>query len=141
MSKSKKSRSTKAKTVAPGAYLAPLIDHTVWDNTPHRVTLFTIVKDGEATPYSMPARQHPGLALAYLKRARHDGEQLAASWLLEEVFGEEGYDALAAEPDVTLELINNIARHAVKIITGKVKPVPDAVDETESDGEVDGPLE
>ena len=97
----------------------PNIEHSEWGEGAERVELFTVTRDGKPTTYSMPNEPFPGLSLQYLKRARKEGETMAGSWLLEQVLGEEGYDALAGEPDVTLAQINGIAATALKVITGR----------------------
>lgn len=103
---------------------APTIEHDEWSSD-DRVELFTIVNGDERRTFTMPNRPHPGLALQYLKRARREGEALAASWLLEQVLGEDGYDALAAEPDVTLAMVNGIAATAMRVVTGRhTQPEP-----------------
>lgn len=100
----------------------PNIDHSEWGDGADRVELFTVTRNGEPTTYSMPNEPFPGLALQYLKRARREGEALAGSWLLEQVLGEDGYDALAGEPDVTLEQVNGITARALQVVTGRVEP-------------------
>lgn len=100
----------------------PNIEHSEWGADADRVELFTVTRDGKPTTYSMPNEPFPGLALQYLKRARREGEAIAASWLLEQVLGEDGYDALAAEPDVTLAQVNGIAARALQVVTGRTAP-------------------
>ncbi len=107
--------------------MAPtVIDNSAWNEADApRVVLFSIVHDGVTTDYSMPERPHAGVALGFLKRSRVEGEIPAAAWLLEQVLGVEAYDALAVEPGVTLDQINEISRLALSVATGraaKVKP-------------------
>lgn len=80
-----------------------------WKASTDRVPVFDVVKkvelDGEGngdlmpevTTYTMPAKPNAGLGLAYLKQARRLGPDVAASWLIEEAVGEDGYDALTEE--------------------------------------------
>tara|TARA_R100000664_G_scaffold33616_1_gene51249 strand:+ start:556 stop:900 length:345 start_codon:yes stop_codon:yes gene_type:complete len=85
---------------ASALYVPPVIKHDDWDDAPERVVLFSIERgDEEAIEYTMPAKPHAGLALAFLRQARLHGTEIAMSWLLEEAIGEAGYMALAAEPD------------------------------------------
>lgn len=88
-----------------------------WANSPERVPVFSVERpnpehadweadderDLNAEPeavvtvdFTMPARPNRGLSLDYLRRARVSSD-LAASWLLEQALGEEGYDALVEE--------------------------------------------
>ena len=86
------------------------IHHRSWRDDPERVTVFTIVHDnGETVDFTMPASQNGGIALAYLKNMRVMGEAAAAGWLIEEAIGAEAYDALAAEPDVDIDVIKAVA--------------------------------
>lgn len=48
------------------------------------------------TVYSMPAKPNPGVALDYMRQARQNAD-LAASWLIEERIGSDGYTALVEE--------------------------------------------
>lgn len=48
------------------------------------------------TVYTMPAKPNPGIALEYMRQARANAD-LAASWLIEEQIGSDGYTALVEE--------------------------------------------
>jgi hypothetical protein len=61
---------------------------------PETIHVFT-AKDG--TEYGMPKVVPGALAMETLERFRDEGEAAASLWLVEEVFGAEGYDALKAE--------------------------------------------
>jgi len=111
----------------------PVIRHEVWGDAAERVHLFSIVRSVEGAEdsvveYSMPKAENGGLALGYLKRARHEGEDLAGSWLLEEVLGAAGYDALAGEPGVTLATIRQVAKAATAVAFGRTIPEPEGAD-------------
>ena len=79
--------------------------------------------------YTMPSKPNPGLALAYLKRARENSD-MAASWLLETALGSEGYDALvdelSVEPDPAVasatmqSIVQKVAQRALGGLSGKV---------------------
>lgn len=101
---------------------------TAWEDAPERYPLFTIESpDGElAVEYSMPRAKHPGIVLEYLRVARREGGESAASWLLERVLGDAGYTALVSEPDLTFETVNAIARTAVLVLTGKAPKIETA---------------
>jgi hypothetical protein len=58
------------------------------------IHVFT-ARDG--TEYGMPKVVPGSLSMEALERFRDDGEVSASLWLVEEVFGPEGYDALKAE--------------------------------------------
>lgn len=76
------------------------------------------VAEQERIEYTMPGKPHVGMALAYLKKARNDGSSLAASWILEEALGSDGYDALAAEPDLDPEILSAIITTVTKRALG-----------------------
>lgn len=106
-------------TEATGVYVPPTIEHSEWDRVESRVLLFTITgDDGTAVEYTIPGKPHPGLGLAFLKQARMFGIELAMSWLLEEAVGSAGYDALAAEPDLTPDDMKAIMRRARDVVLG-----------------------
>jgi hypothetical protein len=47
--------------------------------------------------HTMPRKPNAGLGLAYLKRARREGPDVAGSWLIELAVGAEAYDDLTDE--------------------------------------------
>lgn len=98
----------------------PTIEHAAdeWANSTERVLVFTIVTDGVAKEYTMPARPNGGFALKYLKLARRQGAEFALSWLLETAIGAEAYDDLSDEPDLTQDDLKTIAERVQKIALG-----------------------
>lgn len=110
-----------------------------WALSEERALVFTVVKrnperaeydaqemhsEGEDGPehetrtdYTMPAKPNPGLALAYLKRARENAD-LAMSWLVELAIGEEGYDALTDEMTGMTD-----GKEAVALLQGVVEKI------------------
>jgi len=54
-------------------------------------------------PYCVPKDVSPSVALRFMKLARQTGTEIAMGALLEEMLGEEAYDALANCPHVTKE--------------------------------------
>lgn len=105
---------------------------TPWDAAPVRYKLFSIVSEdpetGEAVTvdYTMPRAQHPGIVLEYLREARKNGEELAASWLLERVLGVDGYSALTSEPDLTWATVQQVVRLALQVLSGRAPAQPEA---------------
>lgn len=47
--------------------------------------------------YSIPKKLPANMGLRYLRLIRKRGQEIAADWLLEEVLGEAGYDALTSQ--------------------------------------------
>lgn len=114
---------------------------TPWRDAPERYPLFTIVApDGVETVYDMPRAKHPGLVLDYLRQSRKHGEEIAASWLLEAILGDEGYTALVSEPDLTFETVNAVSRAALLVLTGRAPKIETPEPEPEPDGEAAAPL-
>jgi len=58
--------------------------------------------------YSMPRRVHPNVGLQYLRMARDKGPEIAVVWLLEEVLGTEGYEALMGYDALTDEQLGQV---------------------------------
>lgn len=125
---------------ASAVFVPPTIEHSDWNATEDRLLLFTITKPNPAydpaeplgtdepetiaTEYTMPNKPHPGLGLAFLRMARIYGIELAQSWLLEEAVGTEGYFALAAESDTTLEMLGDITRKVRAVVLGGLPKAP-----------------
>lgn len=78
------------------------------------VVLFEI--DGEA--YSIPKKPRLNVALRYLKMVRESGPEAAQAYLLEELVGEAGYEALMNYDDLDQETLGAIAEAAQKITLG-----------------------
>lgn len=92
-----------------------------WEDATDRVPVFSIVKPnpkaGEpiegsdaddyegpvnepasiTVTHTMPRKPNAGLGLAYLKQARRQGPDVAASWLIETAVGPDAYDDLVDE--------------------------------------------
>lgn len=71
-----------------------------WDTTDHAVPDVPVPANPHEptvdTVYTMPAKPNPGIALEYMRQARQNAD-LAASWLIEEQIGSDGYTALVEE--------------------------------------------
>lgn len=147
--KKKNSRRTGDKPAAPPRpYDVPTIDGADWDADialAARVPLFTIKRtnpdtdEDETVTYDMPAREDGALWLRFLGLARRIGDELAASWLLEEVIGSEAHNELSKQRGVKSSTIQAISLRVVTVISGKAVDVDyeatlDEVDD-ESDDE------
>lgn len=64
------------------------------------------------------ANPSASLMLRYLDRLRKWGPNPAISWLLEELVGTEGYEALLTSPKVTQKDFAAVSRAAVRIVMG-----------------------
>lgn len=114
-------RKTTPKAVRPvtSTELEPLRLVTP-ENPPEveEVELFSI--DGRA--YMVPREVSPAVSLRFLKAARQVGAELAMGELLEEMLGEEGYDALMNFKYLTqqnlVDLMELVKRHAMGALEG-----------------------
>lgn len=78
------------------------------------VELFSL--DGKT--FAIPARPRVNLALRYLKLARTQGAEQAGAFLLEELLGEDAYEALCDSETLTSENLNDIITVAQKVTLG-----------------------
>lgn len=81
---------------------------------PRHEVLFRL--DGKE--YEAVANPSASLMLRYLDRMRKWGPNPAISWLLEEMVGAEGYEALLTSPKVTQKDFAAVTRAAVRIVMG-----------------------
>ena len=81
---------------------------------PRHEVLFRL--DGKE--YEAVANPSASLMLRYLDRMRKWGPNPAISWLLEEMVGAEGYEALLTSPKVTQKDFAAVSRAAVRIVMG-----------------------
>lgn len=79
-----------------------------------RVVLFKL--DGEE--YTIPRKPKTNVALRYLKMARTGNADAAAGWLLEELLGEEGFEALMNFDDLTQEQLRSVMTLAAEVTMG-----------------------
>lgn len=68
--------------------------------------------------YEAVANPSASLMLRYLDRMRKWGPNPAISWLIEELVGAEGYEALLTSPKVTQKDFAAVSRAAVRIVMG-----------------------
>jgi hypothetical protein len=88
---------------------------TTKDTTaPEMVELFSI--DGKS--YSIPAKPKFNIVLRYMKVVREEGSQAAEAYLLEELLGEEGFEALCSYEDLTAEQFEAVKKVATKVVLG-----------------------
>jgi hypothetical protein len=59
-------------------------------------------------PYCVPKDVSPSVSLRFMKLARLEGMEVAMAGLLEEMLGEEAYDALASYPHLTKEQFSDV---------------------------------
>lgn len=79
-----------------------------------KVTLFEI----DGIEYKIAKKPRVNVALRYLKMAREEGPESAQAYLLEELVGKEGYEALMNFDDLDQETLGAIAEAAQKITLG-----------------------
>lgn len=72
--------------------------------------------DGDV--YQMPKRPSAGLSLGYLRKQSTEGPDAAIYWMMVEMLGEEGYDALANHPDLEAEQMEAIIKHVEERVLG-----------------------
>lgn len=82
---------------------------------PKRDVLFRL--DGKE--YEVCINPPASLMLRYMDRVRKWGPTAAISWLLEELVGGEGYEALLASPKVSQKDFGRISDAAVRIVMGR----------------------
>jgi len=82
--------------------------------TSRRDVLFTL--DGEE--YTVLANPPASLMLTYFDKIRKNGVNVAFSWALEEMVGEDGYSALLNSPKVSADDFQAVARAVLMIING-----------------------
>lgn len=82
------------------------------------VEIFEI--DGKS--HSIKKKQPVNVGLRYLKMVRTDGPEVAQSWLLEQVLGEEAYDALMNFDGLTQEQLQSVMKAVGKTIAPPESP-------------------
>ena len=81
------------------------------------LTLFRL--NGE--DYRVPARPPVALALRFLDDLNRKGEDLAVAAMLPRLLGEDAWQALLQEDDLTMEEFEAIAKAAGNLLMGSVK--------------------
>lgn len=70
--------------------------------------------------YQIPAKPSAGLALGYLEMQSTQGPDAAVYWMMVEMLGEEGFNALKDHPDLEREQMDAIIGHIEKKVLGAV---------------------
>ena len=70
--------------------------------------------------YQIPAKPSAGLALGYLEKQSTLGADAAVYWMMVEMLGEEGFEALRDHPDLEREQMDAIIGHIEKKVLGAV---------------------
>lgn len=68
--------------------------------------------------YRIPAKPNVGLALRFLKVNATEGQDAGAYFLLSNVLGDEGYDALASYPDLDEKMLMQVLDRAQTVVMG-----------------------
>jgi hypothetical protein len=79
-----------------------------------RAVLFTL----DDREFTIPKRFPPNLGLRVIRTQRRQGLDVAAAELLEEVIGDEAYDALVNYPDLEPEHLEQLMQIVVKLAMG-----------------------
>jgi uncharacterized protein YihD (DUF1040 family) len=82
-----------------------------------QIQIFSI--DGKE--YTIPAKPRVNVALKYLHDAKHKSEDIAAAGLLENLLGEEGYEALMNYEDLTADQLKAIMKIVQKVALGSME--------------------
>ncbi|QEQ93599.1 tail assembly chaperone [Streptomyces phage Zuko] len=70
--------------------------------------------------YQIPAKPSAGLALGYLEKQSTLGADAAVYWMMVEMLGAEGFEALRDHPDLEREQMDAIISHIEKKVLGAV---------------------
>lgn len=70
--------------------------------------------------YQVPAKPSAGLALGYLEMQSTQGADAAVYWMMIEMLGEEGFNALKTHPDLEREQMEAIIQYIEKKVLGAV---------------------
>lgn len=70
--------------------------------------------------YQIPARPSAGLALGYLEIQSTQGPDAAIYWMMTEMLGQEGFDALKNHPELEREQMDSIISYIEKKVLGAV---------------------
>jgi hypothetical protein len=81
------------------------------------VTLFEI----DDTTYQVPKNPSPTVGLRYLKICKTEGPEAGAYYLLSNMLGEQGYEALMDYEQLTQDQYDFILTAALRIATGKTE--------------------
>lgn len=68
--------------------------------------------------YQIPKKPSAGMALGYLEMQTKQGPDAAIHWMMIEMLGEEGFDALKTHPDLERETLDAIIQHVERRVLG-----------------------
>lgn len=68
--------------------------------------------------YQIPKKPSAGMALGYLERQTEQGPDAAVHWMMMEMLGEEGYDALKNHPTLDREILDKIIAKVERKVLG-----------------------
>lgn len=81
------------------------------------LVLFTL----NGREYKVPAKPAVNIALRFLDDLNKRGEELAVARMLPKLLGEEAWEALLAEDDLTMDEFQSIAQAASQLLMGNVQ--------------------
>lgn len=82
-----------------------------------RVTLFYL----DDKEFTIPARPRANLSLQYLDKVKNEGSEYANAWLMEQMLGVEGYEALMNHEYLEPEQLKTIMDLCQKQTVGKLE--------------------
>jgi hypothetical protein len=90
-----------------------------------QVLLFTKEYDDDDTPdveFWVPKRRMARLSLTYMRKVRHEGDNSATAWLLEEVLGTEAYEDLMDDEQLEDDELAQIFAIVTNAVMGAKDP-------------------
>ena len=82
-----------------------------------QIELFSI----DGVSYTIPNKARVNVGLRYMKIMRDESAEAAQAWLLEEMVGTEGFEALMGYDDLTPEILEQIVSAAAKVVLGELE--------------------
>jgi hypothetical protein len=82
-----------------------------------QIELFSI----DGVSYTIPNKARVNVGLRYMKIMRDESAEAAQAWLLEEMVGKEGFEALISYDDLTPEILEQIVSAAAKVVLGELE--------------------
>jgi len=81
------------------------------------IELFSI----DGVSYTIPNKARVNVGLKYMKLMREQSPTAADAWLLEELVGKEGFEALTGYDDLSAEILEQIVAAAAKVVLGELE--------------------
>lgn len=82
-----------------------------------QIELFSL----DGVSYTIPNKARVNVGLRYMKIMRDESAQAADAWLLEELVGKDGFEALMNYDDLTPEILEQIVQGAAKVVLGELE--------------------